>query len=176
MVIFCNIFYIFLCSDCTANVQEQEQKGAETTRLSVELEQARQQIKALQQVLSRCYCFRAFLAHPYFLYVLISVDAPQTSAHAFDSHWQKEFSRVMQENEESSQQRDRERELNISLQEQNISLQEQNISLQKELERLRRNPNNGAQTPSSQESAGGGQQSSFTAQIEPSELVSLIDC
>ena len=74
----------------------------------------------------------------------------------------------MQENEESSQQRDRERELNVSL-------QEQNISLQKELERLRRNVNNGAQTPSSQESAGGGQQSNFTAQIKPSELVSLID-
>jgi hypothetical protein len=167
MVIFRNIFYIFLCSDCTANVQEQEQKGAETTRLSVELEQARQEIKA-QQVLSRCYCFCAFLAHPYFLNVLISVEIPQTSAHAFDSHWQKEFSRVMQENEESSQQRDRERELNISL-------QEQNISLQKELERLRRNVNNGAQTPSSQESAGGGQQSSFPAEIKPSELVSLID-
>jgi hypothetical protein len=167
MVIFRNIFYIFLCSDCTANAQEQEQKGAETTRLSVELEQARQQIKA-QQVLSRCCCFCAFLAHPYFLNVLISDDAPQTSVHAFDSHWQKEYSRVMQENEESSQQRDRERELNISL-------QDQNISLQKELERLRRNVNNGAQTTSSQESAGGGQQSSFPAEIKPSELVSLID-
>jgi hypothetical protein len=43
---------IFFCFDCVSNVQEKE---AETARLLVELEQARQHNKALQQVLSRCY-------------------------------------------------------------------------------------------------------------------------
>jgi hypothetical protein len=47
---FRNIFYTFPCSDCNTNAQKQKQKGMEAARLAVELEQARQQINAMQQV------------------------------------------------------------------------------------------------------------------------------